>query len=112
MYIDYNNLYEEVKLFIKEYYNPGQYLFNKDLVNHFMINEKEAKDILYDLYMDYVLDVFYTYKCPNCNYINHEKYTDIQYMLDTIRCEHCGIKYEPIDNSTLLFVVKEHWCRI
>lgn len=110
MYIDYNNLYEEVKLFIKEHYKPGQYLFNEDLVNHFMINEKEAKDILYDLYMDYVLDVSYTYKCPNCNLINREKYADVQYIPDIIvRCEYCG--YEPVDNLAFLYVVREHWCR-
>lgn len=63
MYIDYNNLYDEVKLYIKEHYKPGQYLFEKDfekdLVNYFMINEKEAKDIMFDLYLDYVLDKVY-----------------------------------------------------
>lgn len=112
MYIDYNNLYDEVKLYIKEHYKLGQYLFEKDLVNHFMINEREAKDIMFDLYLDYVLDKCYFVKCPNCRYSNHEKYAHVEFMPEiTIRCECCGTKYNPTDNLDTLYVVREFWYR-
>lgn len=112
MYIDYNNLYDEVKLYIKEHYKPGQYLFEKDLVNYFMINEKEAKDIIFDLYLDYVLDKVYIKKCPNCNYSNHKKYVYAKFIQEIIvECEYCGTKYNPADNLDTLYVVREFWYR-
>lgn len=112
MYIDYNNLYEEIKLYIKEHYKPGQYLFEKDLINHYMVDKKEIEEICYDLFIDYVIDNYYVLKCSNCNYINHEKYKRVcDLPIIVIQCEHCGTKYKTDDNLDILHVVREFWYR-